>query len=99
MPASAPTTAHGVKVGSLFGRFLEHGTSNTVGTTMSTARGLQDYLGAVAQAERRGDANAYHYALVELGACVYALNGPALARACAADACAGRDWAGDSRIN
>jgi hypothetical protein len=58
---------------------------------MSNARDLQDYLEAVAHADRRGDSSAYHYALVELGAYVYALNQPPLALALAADAIAGRD--------
>jgi len=57
---------------------------------MSTARNFQDYLGAVAQADRRHDANAYHYALVELGAYIYALNQPALTPALTADASPGR---------
>jgi len=54
------------------------------------ARDLQDYLAAVARADRRGDANAYHYALVELGAYVYALNQPPLVPALTADASPGR---------
>ena len=57
---------------------------------MSMARDLQDYLAAVARADRRGDANAYHYALVELGAYVYALNQPPLVPALTADASPGR---------